>query len=169
MAETDLLRRQLTRHEGRPMQDGRAYAYRDSRGFWTIGTGRLIDRRRGGGLSDAECDLLLDNDMAETLADVMLHLPWVAGLDDVRQRVILDMAFNLGCKRADGGIGPKSGAPGLLGFAATLEAVRTGDYSRAARNMLASLWARQVGARAPDLALMMQTGADPLWLRPVAG
>jgi lysozyme len=38
-------------------------AYQDHLGFWTIGVGRLIDRRKGGGLSDEEIDYLLQNDV----------------------------------------------------------------------------------------------------------
>jgi lysozyme len=40
---------QLTREEGK-----RRSAYQDHLGYWTIGVGRLIDARKGGGLSDEE-------------------------------------------------------------------------------------------------------------------
>ena len=32
------------------------HAYQDSRGYWTIGVGRLIDEKLKGGLSDDEID-----------------------------------------------------------------------------------------------------------------
>jgi len=75
-------------------------------------------------------------------------LPWFTQLDDVRQRVLLDMAFNLG-------------AQGLLQFRLTLDAVRTGRYQQAATMMLESQWAGQVGQRARRLSQMMATGKDP--------
>ena len=34
-------------------------AYQDSMGFWTIGVGRLIDARKGGGISQEESRYLL--------------------------------------------------------------------------------------------------------------
>jgi lysozyme len=52
------LRRMLEDEEGRV-----PHAYPDSLGYWTIGVGRLIDRRKGGGLSDDEIDYLLANDI----------------------------------------------------------------------------------------------------------
>jgi len=63
----------------------------------------------------------------------------------VRQAVLVDMAFNLG--RA-----------GLASFQKMRAALALGDFERAAAEMLDSLWARQVGRRARELAEMMQTG-----------
>ena len=44
----------IKKHEG-----FRAAAYRDTRGNLTIGYGRLIDPRRGGGISNQEAEVLL--------------------------------------------------------------------------------------------------------------
>jgi len=74
------------------------------------------------------------------------HLPWWRRLNDTRQRVLLNMWFNLG-------------TAGLLKFNNTLRLVEAGSYSAAASNMLASLWARQVGDRARRLSLMMKNGS----------
>jgi lysozyme len=143
---------QLGRHEGRPMKDGRAFAYQDSVGFWTIGTGRLIDKRKGGGLTDVECDFLLSNDVKRFEKELDVSLPWWRSIDPVRQRVLLDMAFNLGTN-------------GLLSFANTLKFIKDKDYIRAADNMLKSKWAEQVGKRALTLSEMIRTGKDPDWLK----
>lgn len=124
------------------------HAYQDTEGLWTIGVGRLIDQRRGGGLSDDEIDYLLANDVRRFAAELDDRLPWWRKLDPVRQRVILNMAFNLG-------------TDGLLAFKNTLAAVKAGDYARAAVGMLASKWASQVKGRASRLAHMMKTGAPP--------
>ena len=69
-------------------------------------------------------------------------------LDPVRRAVVVNMLFNLGL-------------PKLLKFKNTLAAIRQGDYELAARGMLNSKWARQVGRRAKELAEMMRTGEWP--------
>jgi lysozyme len=120
-------------------------AYQDSLGYWTIGVGRLIDKRRGGRLSPDEIEHLLINDVTRTVAELDRRAPWWRELDPVRRRVIINMAFNLG-------------VTGLLGFRNTLAKVRAGDWEGASRGMLASKWARQVKGRADRLARMMREG-----------
>lgn len=121
------------------------FAYEDHLGNLTIGVGRLIDKRKGGGLSDAEIDFLLSNDIDRFEKQIIDALPWYSRLDDVRQRVLVNMAFNLGIA-------------GLLGFKNTLAMIERGDYAGAAKGMLNSKWAGQVGERAKRLAIMMETG-----------
>jgi len=131
---------QLIREEGRKNS-----AYQDTLGFWTIGVGRLIDGRKGGGLSDAEVDYLLDNDIAKVKAQIAQKLPWFTALDDPRQAVLIQMAFQMGID-------------GLMGFTNTLGAVRDQRYPQAAENMRQSLWAKQTPKRAVRLAYQMETG-----------
>lgn len=135
----------LRRDEGEKL-----HAYQDSEGYWTIGVGRLIDPRRGGGISKEESAYLLRNDIARVTADLDRALPWWRSLSEARQRVLLNMGFNLG-------VG--STKKGLLSFRNTLAAIERGDYVTAARGMLASKWARQVGVRAERLAQLMREGA----------
>jgi len=136
----DKLRAELTRDEG-----DIPHAYQDSLGYWTIGIGHLIDKRKGGKLSDAARKFIFEEDLAEKMADLDKHLPWWRELSDARQRVLVNMCFNLG-------IG------GLLGFKNTLAFIKAGEYKKAAAGMLNSLWAKQVGARATRLAKMMEEG-----------
>lgn len=121
------------------------HAYQDSLGYWTIGVGRLIDKRKGGRLTDEEIDFLLINDVKECVADLDRHLPWWRSLSDARRRVLVNMRFNLGMA-------------GLLGFKNTLRFIEAGEYKRAAQNMLLSKWAKQVKGRANRLAEMMEKG-----------
>jgi lysozyme len=136
--------RQIELHEGLRLKP-----YRCTAGKLTIGVGRNLEDR---GITLAEARLLLANDLADVRNGLLNALPWVGNLDEVRQRVLIDMAFNLGLQ-------------GLLEFKRTLAAVQAGQYQQAATMMLQSRWAKQVGQRAERLARMMVTGADPreLW------
>ena len=135
-----VLRDQLIRDEGEV-----AHAYQDSLGFWTIGVGRLIDKRKGGGLSRAEIAMLLDNDIKRVDVELSIALPWLPQLDDARRAVLLNMAFQMG-------------PAGLLKFKRTLDLVRAGRWADAARAMLQSKWATQTPQRAKRLARQMDTG-----------
>ena len=92
-----------------------------------------------------EIEYLLRNDIKRTCEEVRKALPWFDTLSTNRQQVLINMGFNLGTK-------------GLLGFKNTLEFVRTGQYDAAAKGMLASKWAKQVGNRSVELAEQMRNG-----------
>jgi lysozyme len=136
----DNLIRQLVIEEGEVL-----HAYQDHLGFWTIGVGRLIDRRKGGGLTKEESRYLLTNDINKFTNQVRLALPWFDSLDDARKAVLIGMAFQMGLA-------------GLLGFKNTLASIQAGKYEDAAKSMLRSAWARQTPERAKRMALQMQTG-----------
>lgn len=121
------------------------HAYPDHRGYWTIGVGRLIDKRKGGGLTPDEIDYLLRNDIERKSREVFAALPWAKDLNEPRQAVLICMAFQMG-------------TPGLLGFKTTLAHVQAGRYTEAATEMLVSLWAGQTPGRATRMAMQMETG-----------
>jgi lysozyme len=50
------------------------------------------------------------------------------------------------------------GIPGLLGFRTTLALVKGGQFVEAAKAMLESKWAKQVGTRATRLTQQMSDG-----------
>lgn len=132
---------QLRRDEGI-----KATAYQDHLGFFTIGVGRLIDSRKpGAGLRPDEIDYLLKNDINDRVQALTKALPWFDRLDESRQGVLLNMAFQLG-------------TAGLLGFKSTLALIAAGKYAEAAEQMLKSKWATQTPARAKRLADQMKTG-----------
>lgn len=118
--------------------------YRDTVGVLTIGIGRNLDAK---GITRGEAYHMLHNDIENAVADVDRRLPWWRELDEQRQRVLVNMAFNLGIT-------------GLLGFHHFLAAAQAGDYSAAADAMLRSQWATQVGPRATRLAAMMRGGSE---------
>ena len=120
------------------------HAYQDSRGYWTIGVGRLIDKALGGGLSDGEIDYLLANDIKRCRAEAEQY-PWFNKMNEPRQAVILSMLFNLGRPRFDK-------------FQNMQAALLVGDYPLASHEMLDSRWASQVGRRAIEMSEMMESG-----------
>lgn len=131
----------LTREEGKVK-----HAYQDSKGYWTIGVGRLIDKRKGGGLSDEEIDYLLNNDVEKKIAEVRKALPWFDNLTSNRKAVLVAMAFQMG-------------TAGLLGFKNTLKMIENGEYEKAAKGMLNSKWAKDDSpARAQRTAELMRRG-----------
>jgi GH24 family phage-related lysozyme (muramidase) len=132
------LRTQLINEEG-----FRQFPYRDTQGLLTIGYGRNLD---GNGISRAEATFLFDNDVDRVIRQLQ-EFYWFDQIE-VRQRVLVDMVYNLGLSR-------------FLGFTRMLLALKAGDFDRAADEMLDSLWAHQTGARAWRLAQMMRTGLDP--------
>lgn len=140
LEDFDTLRLQVIRHEGLKLKP-----YTDTVGKLTIGVGRNLTDK---GLSHDEAMFLLDNDLQECVSDC-LTWPWFVTLDAIRQRVIVDMRFNLGPNR-------------LRKFVTTLKLIEQGKYEQASRAMLKSLWAQQVGKRADRLAQMMATGNEVL-------
>lgn len=132
--------KQLRRDEGVEKS-----AYQDSLGYWTIGVGRLIDKRKGGRLRDNEIDFLLSNDIDEVEEALEARISFYKSLDEARRGVLLNMAFNLGID-------------GLLAFKNTLSLVGAGKYKEASVEMLKSKWASQVGDRAKRLSKQMETG-----------
>lgn len=124
--------------------------YADTKGIPTTGVGHNLQASPlppgwTYPLTDDQVNQLLMSDLANVFSDLNRDLPWWTDLNDVRQRVIANMMFNLGSNR-------------LLGFKNTLAAMRQGRYDDAAAGMLNSAWASQVGARAQRLAQMMRTG-----------
>ncbi|OZI64628.1 glycoside hydrolase family protein [Bordetella genomosp. 4] len=140
MTLQDQLTTQLRRDEGEVL-----HAYQDHLGYWTLGIGRLIDKRKGGGITPDEAAYLLANDINRVSTEVSERLPWFESLDEARKGVLLNMAFQMGVN-------------GLLGFKNTLAMVARHDYAKAADGMLNSLWARQTPDRALRLSKQMRTG-----------
>lgn len=156
--DREQLIRELIRDEGE-----RLTVYRCTAGKRTIGVGRNLDdvgishaeatqlgittsTAIASGISRTQSRSLLNNDIARCERDLDAHLSWWRQLDPVRQRVLLNMCFNLGISS-------------LLGFRNTLAAIRAGRYAAAVLGMQASAWHGQVGARARRLEAMMANGA----------
>lgn len=159
---------QLILHEGL-----RERAYLDTEGNWTIGvgynlTGRGWDsleltlgrrvRPENGKYQDAritadEARKMLRVDIERVEKVVRTYFPGYDQLNEVRQRVCVDMSFNMGFK--------------VLGFKKAIAAIKNQDWSAAAKELYRSKWAGQVGDgegkkwdRADRLSRMLLTGED---------
>lgn len=139
----DELTTQLRRDEGEVLS-----AYQDHLGFWTLGIGRLIDSRKGGGITREEAAYLLRNDISKVDKALQVALPWFPTLSEARKGVLLNMAFQLGIS-------------GLLKFKNTLKMIEQGEYAKASNAMLDSEWAKQTPERARRLSLQM---AQDRWI-----
>lgn len=123
----------------------RLHAYQDHLGFWTIGYGRLIDQRRGGGISEAEAEYLLRNDVLRVTADLARRRPDFETLPENVQAALVNMGFQLG-------------VPGLMQFRNMWAAIDRRDWDAAADHALDSRWADQTPNRARRVTDLMRKG-----------
>ena len=137
MFDRSLLKDMLEKHEGYERMP-----YVDTVGKITIGVGwNLTDN----GLPDEIILELLEIGIDRAVKLLDDRIPWWRQLDDARQLVLVDMAYNMGNR--------------LFTFVNTLAAVKRGDYVGAAYGMRSSKWAKQVGKRAEHLAKIMEKGS----------
>ena len=150
----ELLKAELRADEGE-----RLVVYPDHLGFLTIGVGHLIDPLRGADpapfgidlrkgypITRAESSTLLSRDIAAKMAGLDAVAPWWRRLSDNRQRVVMNMAFQLG-------------VAGFMAFKKAVAAMQVGDYEKAAREMAVSKWHnKDTPARAKRLIARMRAG-----------
>lgn len=148
----------ITRHEGkrnRPYCDrcgsyvefvGQGWlcsclAAREAPGNLTIGVGHNLSGPR---LSDRAIEQILDDDYEEALRD-LVGFAWFKGLNDARRAALLDLRFNVGAAK-------------FREFERMMAAIEKGNFIVAAYEMSDSKWARQVGKRAIEDAVLLRTG-----------
>lgn len=128
---------QLVRDEGIRLKP-----YRDTVGKLSIGVGRNLDDV---GISTAEAMMMLRDDITIATDSLEQTFPWTQAIDPVRQSALVNMTFNMGIS-------------GIAHFKQFLAAMQQGNWPEAKAQMLDSIWAEQVGARAQRLALQIETG-----------
>jgi len=137
--EEDKAKALIKKHEG-----CRLKPYQDSVGILTIGWGRNL---QANGITQEEADLMFEYDYTHAVSDAISFVGakyWPA-LNEVRQAVLIDMAFNLG-------------ATSLSLFAGFRKALQEERWAGAAIHMRGSLWFTQTKKRALRLVKMMETG-----------
>jgi len=129
----------VARHEGY-----RKYMYKCPAGKTTIGYGTNLDA----GLPEDEARMLLSVRLIKLADELSVRIPWWGGLSEVRQDVLINMAYQMGVE-------------GLMGFKNALAAMGREDWATAEAEMLDSKWARSDSPnRAKELAMIMRTGSD---------
>ncbi len=132
MEEVDLW---IKRYEGLKLEP-----YVDTTGNLTIGYGRNLKN----GISKDEAELMFKNDLSRATKE-LFAFGWFLDQSNNIQTALINMNFNLGINK-------------LLSFKRMIAALTTKNYTLAAQEALDSLWARQVGVRAKDIALMIRQG-----------
>lgn len=138
------LHQELIRDEGIVLN-----AYKDSQGFWTIGIGHLLgNEKRMITITPNESVALLQIDIQVALGVAKDSIPKFDTLDDVRQRALVNMAFNRGNHmKTSSTLTP-----------AINKAIDANDWSLIEAAGINSQWAQQVGNRAKRLLHMLTTG-----------
>ena len=91
--------------------------------------------------------ILLDNDIKNVVEEVLATWPWVEDLPPRAIMVVIDLGFNMGI-------------PTLSTFKNMLECLKSEDWDGAAKNLLDSRYAQQVGRRAIYNAHLLETAED---------
>jgi len=133
--------------------------YKDSKGLWTIGIGRLIGARLE--------DLKLTRDEAYALLECSIESHWkeaealfgkefLEALEPARQVAILSLVYNLGAHKLK------------TQFVQTVPAIRKQDWKEVSRLLSLSKWARDVDpkqrpglGRDDRITYMFRTGEFP--------
>jgi len=114
--------------------------YKDTKGLLTIGYGHNLVAE---GLCQAAMDAQLHYDyLTKAVNPLTAHLPWWQTQPEPVQRVLGNLAFNMGIQT-------------LLTLTQFLNLVKTGSYAAAAADLRATAYAKQVGDRAERLATLL--------------
>lgn len=109
------------------------------KGHPTIGIGRALDVR---GITPAESVYLCQNTIQEVKGSLAARIAYWSKLDDPRQRVVANIAYN-------------SGVDGALGFKDMLRAIAAGDFHLAAAELKDSDLYRKAKGRGDRLAALL--------------
>jgi lysozyme len=116
--------------------------YKDTKGLLTIGYGRCLETK---GISIRDAEFMLSEDVIEAIGNLKRVLPKLETYSEQRQVALIDMMFNLGMGT-------------FMEFVKMIYAIEIGDWDEAARQSLDSLYAKQVGPRAVEVAKMLKEG-----------
>lgn len=118
----------------------------DAKGCYAIGYGHdiasgAVDMYKDG-ITVEHALKLLEQDLTNLKQSAAIEFPWLLGLDDCRQSVIIEMCYQLGVY-------------GVTQFHKMIAAIRDQNWPEAAKQMLDSEWHEQTPARCEELAELM--------------
>ena len=126
----------LQKHEGWEHKP-----YKDTKGILTIGCGRNLEAI---GLSSAEIEFLLENDVNSRIEALRVIFEDFDNLSENRQNALISMSF--------------MGMRAFSGFAKMIAAIRRKDWTEAAKQVLDSKYHTDVGNRADEIAKLLEEG-----------
>ena len=136
----------------------KAQAYKDSRGLWTAGEGTCLETNPIGGkdwkflldngmitlnISGAGARFLLRGKLAADLRDLAAQYAGFAGLPDLAQTLLLEMAYQLGTDK-------------LLEFVTFNALVRAHRFADAAGDGRTTAWYKETPARAEKILSQLE-------------
>lgn len=129
-------------YDGRTVEPGKTVG-----GFVSVGYGRNLFGR---GITVAEAEMLLMNDLKGADDDIKANFPWAEKLDAVRYAVMVEWVFNMGINN-------------VKGFPKALAAIQTGLWAEAAKELCDFKQYRDpklpgLKIRYDELAEMLKTG-----------
>lgn len=117
------------------------HTYIDTTGHCTVGWGRNLEN----GISLDEAELMFQNDLKQTISQLE-KCSWYINQHQNVKNALINMNFNLGINK-------------LSQFHGMITALEAKNYTLAAQEALNSLWAKQVGDRAKQIAVMISEHA----------
>jgi lysozyme len=137
------LKNEIQRYEGY-----RNVVYLDTLGNPTVGIGHL-DRNLvvGSSVTDDQIANFFNQDSANAISICTRIFNTWDSIDEFRQRVLVQLAFNLASKLAE--------------FHNMLACIQTQDWQGAANELQNSLWFTQVGSRGPETCSALINGVYP--------
>jgi len=121
-------------------EDLKLETYIDTTGHLTIGWGHNL----ANGITKEMAEFIFQCDLKQTVFDLQKCAWYIIQPENIKNALI-NMNFNLGITK-------------LLQFKKMIQALYDKNYTVASMEALDSIWAKQVGQRAKDIALMIKQG-----------
>lgn len=138
-------------HEGSNVKGGKHYAYKDSKGYPTIGYGHLIKPGDGFSMrsviSQKAADQLFDKDFKHH-QQMGTKVPGYSKANAQQKAAVIDLTFNMG-------------GSFYKEFPKFTRAFKSGKYSEAGEQLRDSAWYSQVGRRSPVIISLIKGKGIP--------
>lgn len=132
----------LKHAEGSKKNNNRHILYKCTAKKWTCGYGRNCEDN---GFSEDEVELMLRNDIFQSVKDIKSIFLGFDGFLENRQNALINLMFNLGKTR-------------FLKFKKTIVAIKSGNWEKAAEEIKDSKYYKQVPNRAKEIIDLIRNG-----------
>lgn len=147
----DFAKKMIKIHEGSNVRNGKHYAYKDSKGYPTIGYGHLIKPgdgfSMGSVISQKAADKLFDKDFKHH-QQMATKVPGYSKANSQQKAAVIDLTFNMG-------------GSFYKDFPKFTRAFKAGKYNQAGAELRNSAWYGQVGRRSPVIISLIKGKGIP--------